>query len=110
MATPTLAVPRSPKHPQLEHQAQIIDEPVNSVAKIVWPKPQEPEGCSIPNEVRSDEERNKANAAMLNELWNLAKALPREAFQFDPLKIALSGFPDVNTYRVYYEGDGNEDN
>ena len=26
--------------------------------------------------------------------------------QPDPLKIALSGFPDVNTYRAYYEGVG----
>ena len=26
--------------------------------------------------------------------------------QHDPLKIALSGFPDVNTYRAYYEGVG----
>ena len=24
----------------------------------------------------------------------------------DPLKIALSGFPDVNSYRAYYEGVG----
>jgi hypothetical protein len=28
--------------------------------------------------------------------------------QPDPLKIALSGFPDVNTYRAYYEGVGND--
>ena len=26
----------------------------------------------------------------------------------DPLKIALSGFADVNTYRAYYEGVGND--
>lgn len=26
----------------------------------------------------------------------------------DPLKVALSGFPDVNTYRAYYEGARNE--
>jgi hypothetical protein len=28
--------------------------------------------------------------------------------QPDPLKVALSGFPDVNSYRAYYEGVGNE--
>ena len=28
--------------------------------------------------------------------------------QLDPLKVALSGFPDVNTYRAYYEGVGND--
>ena len=32
----------------------------------------------------------------------------REEAQIDPLKIALSGFPDVNTYRAYYEGVGND--
>jgi hypothetical protein len=33
---------------------------------------------------------------------------PRKQACLDPLKIALSGFPDVNTYRGYYEGFGNE--
>jgi hypothetical protein len=28
--------------------------------------------------------------------------------QLDPLKVALSGFPDVNSYRAYYEGAKNE--
>lgn len=29
--------------------------------------------------------------------------------QLDPLTVALSGFPDVNSYRAYYEGVENED-
>jgi hypothetical protein len=32
----------------------------------------------------------------------------RGEIQVDPLKVALSGFPDVNTYRAYYEGVGND--
>jgi hypothetical protein len=32
----------------------------------------------------------------------------RDETQLDPLKVALSGFPDVNSYRAYYEGVGNE--
>jgi hypothetical protein len=32
----------------------------------------------------------------------------RDKAQLNPLDIALSGFPDVNTYRAYYEGLGND--
>jgi hypothetical protein len=28
--------------------------------------------------------------------------------QVDPLEVVLSGFPDVNSYRAYYEGVGND--
>ncbi len=32
--------------------------------------------------------------------------LARIGEQLDPLKVALSGFPDVNSYYAYYEGAG----
>lgn len=32
----------------------------------------------------------------------------RTEAQVDPLKSALSGFPDVNSHRAYYEGVGND--
>jgi hypothetical protein len=46
-------------------------------------------------------ESHEQNATTLLNLWRIGE-------QLDPLKIALSGFPDVNTYRAYYEGAGNE--
>jgi hypothetical protein len=32
----------------------------------------------------------------------------RDEVKLDPLKVALSGFPDVNSYPAYYEGVRNE--
>ena len=41
------------------------------------------------------------DADVLPDLW-------RSGNQLDPLKIALSDFPDVNSYRAYYEGVRND--
>ena len=41
------------------------------------------------------------NGNVLIDLWRIGEEL-------SPLKVALSGFPDVNSYRAYYEGAGNE--
>ena len=49
----------------------------------------------------STPESREQNGNVLINLWRIGE-------QFDPLKIALSGFPDVNSYRAYYEGVGND--
>lgn len=43
------------------------------------------------------------NAAILLNPWRIGE-------QLDPLTIAPSGFPEVNSYRACYEGAVNEDN
>ena len=49
----------------------------------------------------STPESREQNRRVLLNLWRMGE-------QLDPLEVALSGFPDVNTYRAYYEGAGNE--
>ena len=46
-------------------------------------------------------ESREHNANVLLNLWHIGE-------QLNPLKVALSGFPDVNSYRAYYEGATNE--
>ncbi len=40
-----------------------------------------------------------------SEVANSPLAISQSA---DPLKVALSGFPDVNSYLAYYEGAGHD--
>ena len=49
----------------------------------------------------STPESREQNRRILLNLWRVGEEL-------NPLKVALSGFPDVNSYRAYYEGVGNE--
>ena len=63
------------------------------MATLTLAKPQSP--------ASSTPESREQNGRVLTDLWRMGE-------QLDPLKIALSGFPDVNTYRAYYEGAGNE--
>ena len=63
------------------------------MATLTLAKPQSP--------ARSTPESREQNRRALINLWRMGE-------QLDPLKIALSPFPDVNTYRAYYEGAGNE--
>jgi len=50
--------------------------------------------------------RHKSLAYALRKCTRLNEQ--RDKAQLNPLDIALSGFPDVNTYRAYYEGLGND--
>jgi hypothetical protein len=56
------------------------------------------------------EDFRQHNADALLELWALGEQLAAQAFEIpqpkpDPLKIALNGFPDVNTYYAYRAGE-----
>jgi len=48
--------------------------------------------------------RHKSLIRALNKCTQLNEQ--HDGAPLDPLKITLSGFPDVNSYRAYYEGVG----
>jgi hypothetical protein len=73
------------------------------VATSTLAKPRSPTS-SIPESFREH------NARSIDDLRRAGDQLLAQSgfLSPDPLKIALSGFPDVNPYRAYYEGAGND--
>jgi len=55
------------------------------------------------------EDFRQSNAAALLELWAIGEKMAAQAFEVqpkpDPLKVALNGFPDVNSYYAYSAGE-----
>ena len=44
--------------------------------------------------------------SLIRAIRKCSRLNERDAAPLDPMKIALSGFPDVYSYRAYYEGVG----
>ena len=95
MATPTLANPLNP-HPRYPKPQPGFSVFPTGEAEYSWRI-----AALASNQTIS---RHKSLAYALRKCTRLNEHY-REA-KPDPLKIALSGFPDVNTYRAYYEGVG----
>ena len=95
MATPTLANPFSlhPRYPKPQPSFRVFP---TGEAEYSWRI-----AALVSNQTIS---RHKSLAYAIRKCTRLNEHY-RETPP-DSLKVALSGFPDVNTYRAYYEGVG----
>jgi hypothetical protein len=95
VATPTLANPLSPHPSYPKPQPEFRVFPTGE-AQYSWRI-----AALASNQIVS---QHKSLAYALRKCTRLNKQNSKA--QPDPLKVALSGFPDVNTYYAYYEGVG----
>lgn len=107
MATPTLANPPIP-HPLFASTVRPVASPLSPKSQSdfrVFPTGEAEYSWRIAA-LATDQtiSRHKSLSYALRKCTRLNKQCSKA--QPDALKIALGGFPDVNTYRAYYEGVG----
>ena len=95
MATPTLANPFSP-HPPYSKPPHRVCVLSTGEAEYPW--------HIVALATNQAISRHKSLSYALRKCTRLNEQTSEA--QPDPLKVALSGFPDVNTYYAYYEGVG----
>jgi hypothetical protein len=97
MATPTLAKSHESDRQQ---DGRLIERLTDLVEKVQKPKPPAPAPSGEPRQ---------QDVAMLLDLMALGEKMAAQAIELratpDPLLIALNGFPDVNNYYAYREGN-----